>query len=61
MQSREENGFAADDSVQWEDDHSQTLARIEAVLRKTKEAAMNRERALSYAFSQQVFIDLQKQ
>ncbi|PON81196.1 IQ motif, EF-hand binding site [Trema orientale] len=52
--SREESSVNTDDLLQW-DDHTQTLAHIEAMLRKTKEAALKRERALSYAFSQQMW------
>ncbi|XP_015867234.3 protein IQ-DOMAIN 17 isoform X1 [Ziziphus jujuba] len=43
-----------DDYVRW-DEHSQTLEHIQAMLEKTKEAALKRERALSYAFSHQIW------
>ncbi|XP_062119994.1 protein IQ-DOMAIN 17-like [Humulus lupulus] len=57
--SREESRVVSeDDLAHWDNEHSesaQTLEHIEAMLRKTKEAATKRERALSYAFSQQMW------
>ncbi|KAF3432750.1 hypothetical protein FNV43_RR23852 [Rhamnella rubrinervis] len=50
---REENSVE-DDSVHW-DDHAQMLDYIQAMLEKTKEAALKRERALAYAFSHQMW------
>ena len=48
LQCREKSSITTDDSVQWDD--------IEALLMKTKESALKRERALSHAFSHQVLI-----
>ncbi|XP_020272427.1 protein IQ-DOMAIN 1-like [Asparagus officinalis] len=45
------SGFAADD---W-DDRPRTIEDIQAMLQSRKEAALKRERALSYAFSHQVW------
>ncbi|KAL5538802.1 hypothetical protein UlMin_043302 [Ulmus minor] len=41
---------------EWED-YTQTLEHIEAILKRTKEAALNRETALAYAFSQQIQVE----
>lgn len=46
-----------DDCVHW-DDQAQTLEYIKAMLEKTKEAALTRERALACAFSHQVRLKL---
>ena len=54
MQSRDESYSTADDWVHW-DDNPQTIEEIQVMLRKAKEAAMKREKALTNAFSHQVF------
>lgn len=48
--SRDGSSFAADD---W-DDRPRTIEEIQAMLQTRKDAALKRERALSYAFSHQV-------
>ena len=48
--SRVGSSFAADD---W-DDRPRTIEEIQAMLQTRKDAALKRERALSYAFSHQV-------
>jgi len=48
--SRDGSSFAADD---W-DDRPRTIEEIQAILQTRKDAALKRERALSYAFSHQV-------
>ncbi|XP_008776838.1 protein IQ-DOMAIN 1-like [Phoenix dactylifera] len=50
VQSRDGSSYADD----W-DDHPRTIEEIQSMLRSRKEAAMKRERALSYAFSQQLW------
>lgn len=58
MQCREESSIIEDDDcvLHWEE-NSQTPEHIRAILlEKTKEAALKRERALSYAFSHQVLL-----
>jgi len=52
--SRDGSSFAADD---W-DDRPRTIEEIQAMLQTRKDAALKRERALSYAFSHQVIIQL---
>ncbi|KAL5231998.1 hypothetical protein ABZP36_030774 [Zizania latifolia] len=49
--SRDGSSFAADD---W-DDRPRTIEEIQAMLQTRKDAALKRERALSYAFSHQVW------
>ncbi|EHA8586897.1 Protein IQ-DOMAIN 14 [Cocos nucifera] len=48
LQSRDGSSYADD----W-DDHPRTIEEIQSMLQSRKEAALKRERALSYAFSQQ--------
>ncbi|AQK51062.1 IQ-domain 18 [Zea mays] len=48
--SRDGSSFAADD---W-DDRPRTIEEIQAMLQTRKDAALKRERALSYAFSHQI-------
>lgn len=45
----------ADNWVRWDHENPQALEDIQAMLQKAKEVAMKREKALAYAFSQQVF------
>ncbi|CAD6266362.1 unnamed protein product [Miscanthus lutarioriparius] len=49
--SRDGSSFAADD---W-DDRPRTIEEIQAMLQTRKDAALKRERALSYAFSHQIW------
>jgi hypothetical protein len=49
--SRDGSSFAAGDD--W-DDRPRTIEEIQAMLQTRKDAALKRERALSYAFSHQV-------
>ncbi|KAJ7965266.1 Protein IQ-DOMAIN like [Quillaja saponaria] len=53
--SRDDSSCTVDDCIRW-DDQPQTVENIQAVLHKTKEvAAMKRENALAYAFSNQIW------
>ncbi|KAJ4726743.1 Protein IQ-DOMAIN like [Melia azedarach] len=45
----------ADNWVRWDHENPQALEDIQAMLQKAKEVAMKREKALAYAFSQQIW------
>ncbi|XP_022737311.1 protein IQ-DOMAIN 1-like [Durio zibethinus] len=51
--SREESGNV-DDWIHW-DEHPKTLEEIQAILQKTKEATLKREKTLAHAFSHQIW------
>ncbi|XWS50273.1 hypothetical protein CRYUN_Cryun12cG0074100 [Craigia yunnanensis] len=51
--SREESGNV-DDWIHW-DEHPKTLEEIQAILQKTKEAILKREKVLVHAFSHQIW------
>jgi len=53
MQSRDESS-TADEWVNWDDQHPQSLEEIQVMLQETKQAALKREKALAHAFSRQV-------
>ena len=56
MQSREESSNV-DDWIQW-DEHPKALEEIQAILQKTKETTLKREKALAHAFSHQVDVSI---
>lgn len=57
MQSKDEESGTVDDLIHWDDVHPKTLEQIQAMLHKTKQAALKRERStISCAFSNQVLI-----
>ncbi|MBA0702492.1 hypothetical protein Goari_027045 [Gossypium aridum] len=52
--SREESNYDDDWRTHW-DEHPKTLKEIQAILQKTKQATMKREKALAQAFSNQIW------
>ena len=54
MQSRDGSSNV---DVHW-DEHPKTLEEIQAILQKTKEATLKREKALAHAFSHQVDVSI---
>ncbi|XP_058010069.1 protein IQ-DOMAIN 17 isoform X2 [Hevea brasiliensis] len=52
--SRDESS-TADEWVNWDDQHPQSLEEIQVMLQETKQAALKREKALAHAFSRQIW------